>query len=56
MPVLSKDISEECIFFVNSIITPLMPKKNIEPELFELVTSYQVHSCLSLDVNTQTGL
>ena len=33
-----------------------MPKKNIEPELFELVTSYQVHSCLSVDVNTQTGL
>ena len=43
-PVLSKDNINEYISFVDNIITTSLPDTDNEPELFELVTTYQVHS------------
>ena len=43
-PRLSKDNIDKYIFFVDGIITALLPDRDIEPEIFELETSYQLQS------------
>ena len=43
-PLLSKDNIDENVFFVDSIVTALLSDRNTDPQLFELVTTCQVHS------------
>ena len=43
-PILTKNNVDEYRQFVDSIVKAFVPDINKQPELFELVTTYQVHS------------
>ena len=43
-PILTKETKEEYIAFVDSIIRTDLPDEHDEPELFQLVKSYQMHT------------
>ena len=43
-PILTKETKEEYIRFVDQVIKACLPDVNDDPELFNLVTTYQVHS------------
>ena len=43
-PVLTTETRNEYIAFVDSLIRADLPDKNLEPELFKLVSQYQTHS------------
>ena len=42
-PVLHKNNEDEYVRFVHSIVKAFVPNEVTEPELFQLVTTYQVH-------------
>ena len=42
-PVLHKNNEDEYVRFVHSIVKAFVPNEDTEPELFQLVTTYQVH-------------
>ena len=44
-PIYGKDSDEDVIKFIESIITCRLPDKETEPELYKLVTKYQMHNC-----------
>ena len=43
-PVLRKNNIDEYVRFVDSIVKAIVPNEFKDPELFQLVTTYQVHS------------
>ena len=43
-PTLSKDHIHEYILFVDSIVNVTLPNLKVHPGLFDLVTTYQIHS------------
>ena len=43
-PVLTKDNLDEYIIFVDAVVSAYAPDTNDNPELYKLVTTYQVHS------------
>ena len=43
-PILSKDNIDEYILFVDSIVKATLPNFKVDPSLFDLVTTYQIHS------------
>ena len=42
-PVLSKDNIDEYILLVDSIVKATLPNFKVDPSLFDLVTTYQIH-------------
>ena len=43
-PILNKDIVNDYRQFIDSIVKAFVPDVNENPELFHLVTTYQIHS------------
>ena len=43
-PILNKDNFDEHILFVDSIVKATLPNFKVDPSLFDLVTTYQIHS------------
>ena len=43
-PVLSKDNIDEYILLVDSIVKAALPNFKVDPSLFDLVTTYQIHA------------
>lgn len=43
-PILSKHNTNEYVTFVDSVIKAYVPDREVDPELFDLVTTYQIHS------------
>ena len=43
-PVLTKDNLDEYIIFIDAIVSTYVPDPDDNPELYKLVSTYQVHS------------
>ena len=44
IPILSKNNIDEYILFVGSIVKDTSPNSKVDPILFDLITTYQIHS------------